>query len=85
MPTPRIAQATKSAATPLAAASAARPSAKTTLVATSTGRPPQRSIAAPARGPSTAATRSDAENAANTVGVATPRSRAIDAASTAGR
>jgi hypothetical protein len=55
------------------------------LVAISTGRPPRRSMARPAAGPTSADSTSAIEKAANTVGVARPRSRAIGAASIAGR
>jgi hypothetical protein len=63
----------------------ARLAANNRLVPTSTGRPPCRSIARPASGPSKADTMSASENAANTMDVATPRSRAMGTASMAGR
>ena len=85
MPMPSTIQATNSPTGPFAAESAASPTAKTTFVADRTGRPPQRSMARPAYGPSIADTMSAAEKAANTVGTETPRSRAIGAASIAGR
>ena len=85
MPTPSSTQAANIAVGPLARPRPARPRANTTLLPTSTGRPPQRSIARPANGPSAADTSSASENAANTVGAVTPRSRAIGVASIAGR
>ena len=85
MPTPISSQAANIALGPGARPRPARPRAKTTLLAPSTGRPPQRSIARPANGPSAADTSRASENAANTVGTPTPRSRAIGVASIAGR
>lgn len=85
MATPSNSQAASRPNGPWAMASATSPAAKTPLVATSTERPPCRSMARPAKGPTTAATTSAAENAANTVRVDTPRSRAIALASMAGR
>ena len=85
MPMPITIQAAKRPAGPRAEARPASPSAKTTLVAISTGRPPQRSMAAPERGPTSAETTSAMEKAAKTVGIDTPSSRAIGAARIAGR
>ena len=85
MPTPMITHAAKSPIGPCAMARPARPKAKTRFVPISTGRPPHRSIDRPAYGPSNAETTSASENAANTVGVDTPRSLAIGVASIAGR
>ena len=85
MAMPISAQAANRVTGPCASASAASASANTMLVASSTGRPPCRSIAWPASGPNSAETTSASENAAKTVGVLTPRSRAMGAASMAGR
>ncbi len=85
MAMPMTTQAVNRPSGPCAAASRPRPAAKTRLVPSNTGRPPQRSMARPASGPSRAETTSASENAANTVGVVTPSSRAIGAASIAGR
>ena len=65
--------------------SAASPEANSRLVPISTGRPPCRSMSRPDQGPKKADTTSATEKAAKTVGVAMPRSRAIGAASIAGR
>jgi hypothetical protein len=65
--------------------SATSPRANSALVAISIGRPPWRSMARPEAGPTSAEMTSATEKAANTVGIAKPRSRAIGAASMAGR
>ena len=85
MPMPSTTHAANRPTGPCARPSPARPSANTTLVTISTGRPPHRSMAPPARGPSSAETTRATEKAAKTVGIDVPRSRAIGAASIAGR
>ena len=85
MATPISAQAANRVTGPCASDRAASASANTMLVASSTGRPPWRSMAWPASGPSSAETMSARENAAKTVGVLIPRSRAMGAASMAGK
>ena len=85
MATPISAQAANKLTGPCAAAIATRPAANTPLVTGSTTRPPKPSTSRPAHGPSSADTISAAENARNTVDVATPRLRAMSAATMAGR
>ena len=85
MATPISTQAANRPTGPCASAMPTRLAANNRLVPTSTGRPPWRSMPRPAKGPSSADTMSATENAANTVGVVTPRSRAMGAASMAGR
>ena len=85
MARPSSAQAANNDTGPLARPSDTSPAAKTRLVPISTGRPPWRSMARPDAGPTSAEITSATEKAANTVGVATPRSRAIGAANMAGR
>ncbi len=85
MARPINAQAANIDTGPCARPSDTRPAANTRLVPISTGRPPWRSMARPDAGPTSAERTSATEKAANTVGIDTPRSRAIGAASMAGR
>lgn len=85
MPTPSTAQAMTRPTVSWAKARPASPTAKTAFVPINTGRPPRRSMAAPACGPTRAATISATLKAANTVGTEVPRSCAIGAARMAGR
>ena len=85
MPRPSSAQASVRVHGACAAASSTSPKTNTALLATSTGLPPWRSIARPTQGPTSADRISAMENAANTVGVATPRLLAMGAARIAGR
>ena len=62
-----------------------RPNANSTLVPMSTGRPPQRSMARPANGPSTAEASSATVKAVQTCEMGRPRPSAMGLASSAGR
>lgn len=85
MPRPMTTHARKSDQGTVAKPRLARPAANTRLATISTGRPPKRSIARPLMGPSNAEAMSATENAPNTVGVETPRSREIGTAKIASR
>ena len=85
MPMPRITQAPKSPTGPVAAASATSPPARTTFEAMRTPRPPRLSIVRPTHGPATAATSSEAENAAKNQERGMPRAAPMGSAKMAGR
>ena len=85
MARPITPQASASVSGPWAALSSSKASVKRPLEASSMRRPPMRSMRRPAQGLTSAERMSAIDKAAKTCDGATPRSRAIGAASMAGR